>query len=70
MKKRNLNLLKLRKERISNVNNAQILGGVKTFNCTYTLESICKSQLCITDPVNNCPITALVCNTEIVYCGF
>ncbi|WP_298520280.1 hypothetical protein [uncultured Kordia sp.] len=68
MKKRNLNSLRLKKERISNFNNTQIGGRIKTFGCTYTLESICKSQLCPTEP--NCQISARLSNTDVVFCGF
>ncbi|KAB8155295.1 hypothetical protein EZY14_005245 [Kordia sp. TARA_039_SRF] len=70
MKKRNVNSLQLKKERISTFTNAQITGGVKTTNCvTYTYESICKTTRCETE-VYYCEATDLPCHTQPGYCVF
>jgi hypothetical protein len=74
MKKRNLNSLKLRKERISNFEHPQIVGGHKTQKwCYYSIKTHCKTECetydCASSPLYDCTVTYEACVTEPRFCG-
>lgn len=69
MKKKNAKSLLLNRQKISSLKPIKIMGGGKTWGCTHTLESICKTSICYSNDGNECNFTELNCQTEPTYCS-
>lgn len=73
MKKKNLNSLRLKKERISNLKSNQVTGGDVSVRCLNTgrtkCKGQCKTQLCDSSPLFDCTVTYQNCVTEPRFCG-
>ncbi|AXG70345.1 hypothetical protein KORDIASMS9_02584 [Kordia sp. SMS9] len=67
MKKKNLNLLRLKKERISNFT-AAVVGG-KSVGCDYSRGCLNDTRNCDTKALQDCTVTYAACITEARFCG-